>query len=195
MTEKEKLNAVLQKLYELRDDGNYHDLAEIMVSAGFHFGLEEERRIAENLRNRNLIRSFPNKESVPCRITSEGIEYVENSPVAPSSSNSFGAISIFGSTNVNVILASSHVITNQNYQNEALKLINQFKEELKRESTLSQEELDELKECIEEIENKIQQQKKVPKFVFDTLLSRTANWAALGSLAIEIGKVLELLPK
>ncbi|MCY7349312.1 MAG: hypothetical protein LH606_01415 [Cytophagaceae bacterium] len=195
MTEKQKFDAVLKKLYELHKAKQTQSLEEIFESLGIYENRQEVWDMAERLKKGGFIIYCFTDAETDCHITSEGRDYVEDPPVANNSSNNFGSISISNSANVALNLASSDVVTNQIYQSEAQKLIDQFKRELEKVSALNREELEDLKECIDDIESRVRDQKKVPKFALDTLLSRTGNLATLSSLAIEIAMFLGYLPK
>jgi len=100
-------------------------------------------------------------------------------------------INVADSNNVNIV-TGNNVKINSKVKAEALDIINQLKQALtEQKDQISQSA--ELIECAEEIEEKINADKKVSKFAFKGLLDSTSSIAGIGEFVISLGQVLGLM--
>ena len=77
MKQKEKLDLILKKLYELRDDKYSHTLTEIMTGLGIYESGEDMHRMAARLKDSGLAETNGTKEGVYVKIINPGIDYYD----------------------------------------------------------------------------------------------------------------------
>lgn len=104
------------------------------------------------------------------------------------------SINVADSSHVNIVTKSSTVKISQHQEKEAKELITQIKEALKAEREIDRVVIEEIGECLDDIESKVASNEKIPRLTFKGLLENTANSSQIGSLVITLGQVLGMIP-
>ena len=194
MKQSEKLDLILKFFYERRYNGlieyNYNILNKIIPISND----QELYLLIKRLQSDGYLKTFmfEGNGGGLVEITSYGIEYCEEDSYSYSGysiitnnynttiTDSSGVSVVNSSTNVNVTISNIGEINNK---------FHELIEKVKSSNEVSKVEKAEILECITEIQESLSLDKK-PKFAFKSLLEMTNNFAGIGSLALEISKIL-----
>ena len=193
MKQSEKLDLILKTLYNYRQDGRYFSIEEICKSQNIPVEPKIElRMIVKRLEQDGYIRAIYTNSDISAVLTSHGIEYCEEDSYANKGhsiiTNNYN-LTITNSPNANIVSSSDNVtILINNYSNIKNK-ISEIRDTIKRDTTISQNRIQDIIDCIDEVETAIDSGKK-PKFSFSSLVELTSNIAGIGSLVIELGELI-----
>ncbi len=196
MKQSEKLDFILNKLYEHRNESPYYSipgLAWDITDEGPDFQkLDELHRLSKRLEKDNMIKTIWDRSGANARITSHGIDYCENSSYTtkgfPLIQNN--SITISDSSNVNIISNSHNASINNTSHKEARELINSILLAIKNDTSLDIEFKNEVIECFDEINNKLESNKPVPKLFNTILLDYGSKIASISNFVLNLGKIL-----
>jgi hypothetical protein len=104
------------------------------------------------------------------------------------------SINVADSSNVNIITQSSSVKISQHQEKEAKDLIGKIREAIGKEREIDRVLVEEIGECLDDIEAKIENQAKIPRLTFKGLLENTANFSEVSNFVISLGQVLNMIP-
>ena len=184
MKHKEKLDIVLRGLYRYKFDGKYYPILQIIEEQGLAYGNNEPRHIAKRLNEDGYAKMVATKDRTSVCITSKGVEYCEQDSYALPGSSIINIYNI-DSTNSNLNIGSG----NQNvkgHSNKQIDDINEIKKELAYLKEVDNALVKEISECLDEIEEKIQQGKKVSSVLFRGLLAATADLTTIYPLMVKL---------
>lgn len=99
-------------------------------------------------------------------------------------------INVADSSNVNIVSGSSNVSISQKVKEDINNKIDQLLSELSKESNVNEEMKEELAECASDIRDKVNSDKKVPKFTIKSLLNLTSQISSLSSLGLSIAQLI-----
>lgn len=193
MKQAEKLDLILRELYRLRFDGKYYSIEFIGKKIGITIESHDEARIlTKRLEEDGFVISSITKDTCYVKLNSYGIEYCEEESYVHKGNsiitNTYN-MSITGSPNANIVSNSNDVnIEIANYQ-EINKKIGIIKNSINDDNSLSKDEKENILECLDEIENSLNLGRK-PKFAFNQLTEIASNLAGIGSLIIDLGKLI-----
>lgn len=192
MKQSEKLDLILRELYKYRFDGKYYNIGYLLEILNIEFEEHSElRMLGKRLENDGLIRTIWMKSGASACLTSHGIEYCEETSYSNSGSslvtNNY-QITIQNSPNSNIVTQSTNTYIQSNF-NQITEKITQILNAIKEESSINEDEKRELIDNLEEIEILLKADKK-PKASYKTLLENSASIAGIGSLVVELGKLI-----
>lgn len=190
MKQSEKLDLILRELYKHKHDGHYHSIKEICDNLNIDIAANAEvPSLAHRLKNDSLINAHFMLNDAMASLTTYGIDYCEEDSYTYRGSSIItnNYINVTNSPNANVVSNSSNVtITINNHQ--AIK--NKITEIRDAAETLTDQIIkQEILECLEEVEASIEAGKK-PKYSFTYLANIAGGLAGVGSLVIELGKLI-----
>lgn len=198
MKQSEKLDLVLKWLYARRHERHNTLLKRIMEELNIYESREDEDRIATRLHSDGLARAERMAAGTLLTITSEGVEYCEESSYSKPgfSLTTFNIGTVHSSNFLNNTGSISGSTINQSLKqdNAVGEIISKIKQALPTEASLSSTEKEEILNRLDEIEEKLSAQKQVRKHNITDLLSVAANSAQVMGFVIQLGQVLHLLP-
>ena len=98
-------------------------------------------------------------------------------------------MTITNSPNANIVSKSNNVTIQTNNYGVIKNKINDIREALKSDISIPQDKIQDIIDCIDEVETSLESGKK-PKFSFSSLVELTSNFSGIGSLVIELGKLI-----
>lgn len=181
MKQFEKLDLILKKLYELRHERNNLALDAIMQDLNIYESEEERRRLAERLESDGLANVYKTGAIV---ITHPGIKYCEeNSYSQPGKSLTSFNFNISGDiSGSNIMMTAgniSHVKQSIKQKNESSEIIRKIKEIALANNEIEKEQKDDILECANDMEDKINAGKPISKYQLKSLLDISAGFAQL----------------
>lgn len=99
-------------------------------------------------------------------------------------------INVADSSNVNIISDSSNVSISQEVKEDINSKIDKLLSELSKNSEVNEDMKEELAECASDIRDKVNDNKKVPKFTIKSLLNLTSQISSLSSLGLSIAQLI-----
>ena len=132
MKQSEKMDLILKRLYELRADGLYYSVKDILLYQGIEAGFDEIFRLTKKLEQEGYIRIMAQHQDVNGLITSEGIDRVEQETFSPPEAltvNNYYSVS--HSPNANLV-AHSHNVSISQEIDTAQKTVNEIRERAHR---------------------------------------------------------------
>jgi len=192
MKQTEKLDLILRELYKLRFDGHVYALKDICKENNIPIEpVNEVRALASRLKDDGYVNATFTFDDSLVEITSYGVEYCEEDSYTYKNhsiiTNNYN-LSITNSPNANIISNSSNVnISIANYA-EIKNKFEQIREAIESEN-ITEEAKNDLIECLNEVEILVDSEKK-PKFAFKQLLEIGSSIAGVGSLIVELGKLI-----
>lgn len=194
MKQSEKLDLLLRGYYEKRNTYLYYFPEQILKEFNIPFSdIREATSLGKRLHSDKFLtaRSISNMR-IWGRISSEGIDYCEGDSYTNKGfaiiTNDYSTV-INNSQGVSVVNSSENFTVNISNLIDIEKRITDLVELIKNSEIPSEVEKNNMLECIDEIKTSLQNDKK-PKYAFQALLGMTNNFAGIGSLAIEIGKLI-----
>lgn len=175
MKQKEKIDLIIQWLYERRHDNPQPvELRGIMKELGIFESEPELRLIAD-------------------RLTSEKCVELER---ISSLYTSVKVTNIFNKEVYNAVIGNHNSSFQQTaiINKKAQELVGRVKEGIKSSPKIDEKQKAELLEFVEEINEKIQAQKTVSSFSWSMLLSNTANLAQVVEPALQLAKLCGFIP-
>lgn len=188
MKQSEKLDLILKKLYEYRNDQTALTVQAVMESLGIYETKIEAERLKSRLEEDKLIDVDKYMGFVDTvKINSRGIEYCEETSFTDKNKSIVNMHFSGNFHNSNLMTAASSI----NYSSQSIgatdeitDLIQRIREALRQEA--KQEEQEDLTEYIQDVENKIKNNEKVPRLQWNTLIQNSANLATSGSLILQL---------
>ena len=191
MKQVEKLDILLQELYKERTNNQYVDPDDIYKSLKIDISYNEQTLILERLKELGLIKTFSTKDGQGAKITSAGIEYCEKNSFSeqgsPVITNNY-KYSISHSPNSNIVSHSTGVNIGSDIH-EINNLLNNILTELSKANEVDNSKEEEIKECIEEIKNNLENN-NIPKFGIRALISLLSDISSVGSLAASLANFI-----
>lgn len=190
MKQPEKLDFILKELFSTYkttgDLWHGRDIQTIFKDKGLIISSDEADALGARLDSEGLIIGNPTKSGFYPRLTSQGIEYIEEdsfskrgTPVTHLSfniNNSPGANIIHSSSNVSINTTSKEIVEILEKIYAAVQVSSEVDEELQRE-TLGR--IDEIKEHIIATE-------RIPNFALNDLLSKASDIVSIASFLISL---------
>lgn len=99
-------------------------------------------------------------------------------------------INVADSSNVNIVSGSSNVSISQKVKKDINNKIDELLSKLSKNNDVNKDVKEELTECALDIRDKVNSDKKVPKFSIRSLLSMTSQIASLSSLGLSIAQLI-----
>ncbi|WP_426059316.1 hypothetical protein [Hymenobacter sp. B1770] len=197
MKQSEKLDLILQTLYELRVTGQPQFLKTICENSGVPLVSRDELYIlAKRLENDNLVECHYIGAGVMAILNSYGIEYCEEDSYSykgtPLIMNTYN-LTISNSPQANIVSASTGVSVQNNFQGELKHKINEFRKLVAEDVNVDETQKQEINECLEEVESALNAGRK-PKFSFKQLSELASNVAGVSSLLLQIGQMIMSQP-
>ncbi len=93
--------------------------------------------------------------------------------------------------NSNIISQSNNTSINQKF-NEAQKTINEIKKVLSKNNEIEIQKAEEIRECLEEIENNVKNKTK-PKFAIKSLIELTSNISSISELVLNLSQIFGVI--
>lgn len=174
MTHKEKLDKILYLLYPLRYKGSQYRISEILMNGGVDFEAEEPRILAKRLDEDGLIKASFTKDGAFVRLTSRGIEYCEEESYSTPSTPVINLFSISNSPNTTIQIGNENIGTYNDNKLTNDKIL-ELRELIKDNTELTEVMVQEIGECLNELDEKIKSKKKIPNLLLKGLLSTTAD--------------------
>jgi len=192
MKQSEKLDLILNGLYQYRNDGKNHSIIEICKQQGILIeSIAELNRLCHRLKEDNLIHDVFTKDSYQGRISSIGIDFCENDSFSTSGHsvvNKYYNFHINESTGTSVVTESSDFVINKTF-NEATNLIEKIRENVANDSSVDNQKLTEILDCLNEIQTSLQSNQK-PKFAIKSLIELTSGITSIAGFVITLGELL-----
>lgn len=191
MKQSEKLDIILKELYKYKFDGKYHDIGLLLTNLNIDFEpYNELGMLGKRLETDGLIKTIWTRQGPSACLSSKGIEYCEETSYSNSNAiiNNNYNISLQNSNNSNIITSSNNITINYNYK-QIEEVINKIKKGIINEETLDENSKTDLIECVEELHSVVKNEGK-PKITYNALLENTSNFAGIGSLVLELGKLI-----
>jgi len=178
-----KFDLILKELYKHKNDGLYYSIGGICNALNIPVDSDMEiNKLGHRLKNDGLINTMFKHNDVLAELTSHGIDYCEdNSYSNPGHSvitNNYH-VSVVNSSNVNVVNESSNVTITQNIS-EADHAIEQIREALPMDHSISQDKATEILECLNEIQLALKNNQK-SKYSIKSLLDIAGGIASIAS--------------
>lgn len=190
MKQIEKLDFILRALYETSNKTG--EVVQLFKEKGIEMSLDDAHRLGRRLADAGYVKFVPTRDSAWVDLKSEGIEFIEGDSFTHKGHSAVtNNYAIFNSPNANIINQSNHVSITQSIDS-IKQTIDRLKEEINKEQSISAETRAELIECLGEIEV-VTKEGKAPKFAFKALTELASNVASIGSLVIELGKLMGLI--
>lgn len=191
----EKLDIILRSLYDLRFDGKYYSLKEILTNNNVNSSVDEVFALGKKLEADGHINFLGSHNDVFGSITTEGIEYVEDDSYSVTGSpitNNHYNISIVNSPNANYVNRSSNVSISQSF-NGVDEVIKNIRETIQKESGIDREIIENVLECLGEIEHTVKNGGK-PKYAVKSLLDIAGGISSVASWITVLGQFAGIIP-
>lgn len=186
MKQKEKLDLILKRLYQNRHTKNsYLSIYAILQELCIYESDEEARTLATRLKDDHMVDAISTRGGVELKITSYGIDYCEEDSYshagipAVALNYTIHGNAVFGDNNSNISQRIS-------YGQESQELLRKIAEGIDSSAELSESQKTQALECVGDIEEKLQAQKKVSAYQWSNLLNCTANIAQVTSFALQL---------
>jgi uncharacterized protein YehS (DUF1456 family) len=157
MTQKEKLDIILKRLYSFKFDGKYYDIKEILVNNSCDVNREEVFALAKRLDKEGLIKMLVSKDNIMGLITSYGAEYSETDSYTYEGraviTNNY-EIKIENSPGSNIVNKSEKVTINTQ-ENNITDILTKILEIIDKEVSVEEDKKREIHECAKEIQNNL----------------------------------------
>lgn len=190
-----KLDLILQSLYKNDYNDNYQSVREICEREHIPFeSYTELMRLTKRLETDGYIKAYYTQADIDVILTSHGIEYCEEDSSTykghSSTITNNNSLIITNSPNANIISNSNNVNIQVNSDESNIKnKINEIKEAINQDYSVQNNTRQDIIDCIEELETIIDAGKK-PRSTFEHLLDLTSKFAGIGSLILELGKLI-----
>lgn len=200
MKQTEKRDAILLWLYNRRHEGRRNlYLKEIMEKLKIYESEQKLDNIAEKLKSDNFVdlQKIAGGQVVIHKIKPDGVDYCEQDSYSHPG-QSIISLNFHGAVNSSNLLVGSNISNvSQAYiiKSEANELILKIKQILQEHEEASQNQKEELMECVNDIEDKIKANKPVLKYQLGSLINNSAGIAQLASLAIQLGQIYGYFPQ
>lgn len=193
MKQSEKLDLILKALYQIRHDGFYYSIESICEANNIPVAPHNEvSMLAHRLNNDGYIKASFTKSDTSAILTSHGIEYCEEDSYSYQGhsiiTNTYN-LTISNSPNANIISGSKNVNIQIHNYSEIKKKISEVRDAIENNDGISKDKQKNLVECLDEVETLIDADKK-PKFSFKQLTEEGSNIAGIGSILIELGRLI-----
>jgi hypothetical protein len=99
-------------------------------------------------------------------------------------------INVADSSNVNIVSGSSEVNITQELKNDVNQKIDEILSELTKVNNVNTELKEEVTDCVNDIHDKINNDKKIPKFTIKSLINLTSQISTISSLGLSLAKLL-----
>lgn len=190
MKQIEKLDLILKSLYE--KPGKIGEVVQLLKEKGVDVTFDDAIRLGKRLADAGFVKLSSVRDSALVEMKSEGIEFVEGDSFTHKGQSVISNHYIISnSPNANLVAQSSNVSIVQNI-GDIKQTIEKIKSEVSSDTSVSVNKKQEFNECLHEVETGIQAGKN-PKFAFKALLELASDFASVGSLVIELGKLTGLI--
>jgi len=192
MKQTEKLDLILRELYKHRYNGNSYPIEGICQTLGIAVsGKYEVLSLAHLLNDKGLINlTLLSQSRVHASLTSYGVQYCEGDSFTFSGhsviTNNY-TMNINNSPNSAIVSSSNNVTITITNHGEIKNKIQEIKEAAA--GVDSDEIRNNILECLEEINNNIENNKK-PKFAFSALITLATGITKVAPLVTELGHLL-----
>lgn len=193
MKQSEKLDLILKSFYDHRFDGIQEFSTahfEKLIPLANEYELDV---LMKRLQADGYLKTYLSEEDGGiAKITSRGIEYCEESSytyIGSSLVTNNYSISVNNSSGISIVNASKNININISNIKDVNNKIEELLKAIHGNSIISQSNRVEIIECIDEIKTSLANDKK-PKYSFKSLLEMTSDFAGIGSLVAEIGKLI-----
>jgi len=192
MKQSEKLDLILKGLYDYKDTGKYHSLIGVCNAINIPLALEEWNRLAHRLKDDGYVRTIFNYDDCMLQLTTYGIDYCEQDSYTYSGNaiitNTYN-INVENSSNINIVSQSTDVKITLETKNEADKKIELLLKKLSELTEIDNDLKTDIFDCVKDIQNKLRQNEKVPKYSLKGLIDLTSKVASLSSLGVGIAQL------
>lgn len=191
MKQSEILDLILKELYETKSDGQFKHIRDILNELNIHATVNEVIIYAERLKIdgfAEIIKVMPG--GAVARITSFGIDYVENDSYSYRGKSIITNNYIFDSPNASIVNQSQNVSIKIN-NNEVNELFKQLQALIESSNQNDEKIKTAINDCLYEFKESVEQQKP-SKSLLRQLLSLTSDIGGAGTLIYTIAKALGL---
>lgn len=190
MTHKEKLDKVLYLLYNHKFSGRQYPISEIMRTGNLAYEGEEPRIIAKRLHDDGLVKATFTKDGALVKLTSSGIEYCEEESYSLPGKPIINIYSISNSSYASIVVGNQNTI---NYSSSELikNKIKEIRTLISENQELTEALVREIGECLDELDEKISNKRKVPTTLLKGLLSSTADFATIYPHVISLSELFK----
>ncbi len=178
----------------MKNDGDYMDFQTVVETSKLVIERRDEQHMLfKRLETDGYISAhfFIGGEGI-AKITSRGIDYCESDSYSyegkPLITNNYN-FNIENSTGVALVTSSSNVHINQTFGTAIQEKFDALLRAVEEEIRLDQSQKQDIKDCVTEIKEAIANNLK-PRFSYKALLEMTSSFAGIGSLVLEIGKLI-----
>lgn len=189
MKQKEKLDKILFYLYKHKFNGSSYDVAGILEENKIDFDINEPRAIAKRLESEGLVKALFSFDGTYVELTSSGVEYCENDSFSSRGKSVVNIFSISNSPN-SVIISGDRNTVNYSNEVEIRKHLEELQKEVGNNKQLTVTMMEEIGECLDEINDKVERKRRIPKLLLAGLLSSTAD---IGTLYPYVKQLIESL--
>jgi hypothetical protein len=196
MKQSEKLDLILRDLYKYKNDGHHHSIGLICKALNIPLDSDLEMgNLASRLKTDGLINATITIGDSSAELTSSGIEYCEENSYSYTGhsiiTNNYN-ISVVNSPNSNIVSQSSNVSITQSIS-EVNQTIEKIRETIASDSTIEMCKVDEILECLNEIQECIKNNQK-PKYAIKSLLEIAGGISSIASLVMTLGQFAGIIP-
>ncbi len=198
MKQSEKLDLILQYLYDRKDDGMNYGIKEIMSDIGIYSNDIEANRLAYRLKDQGLIHPTFTIGYTEMHISTYGIDYCEETSFTVPGT-SLISLHMGDINNSNFLFNSGSISrspitqTTKHTDDEISLLIARIKAALREVE--DQKAREELSEGLQEVESKIQKKEKVPLLMWDAIVKRAVDFAQIAGPVLQLAQVYGYIPK
>jgi hypothetical protein len=153
MRQSEKLDIILQRLYESRFDGKYYSIRQILADAGVLSSFDEVFALGEKLEEKGFIKFAGSFEGGSGTITTDGIMYCEEDSFTGEGNaiiNKTYSIKIENSPGANIVNQSNNVTITPTVSDIA-QILDDLISTISEDRTVSSVKIQEIQASIQEI--------------------------------------------
>jgi hypothetical protein len=197
MKQSQKLDIILRKLHEYRHERRTIMLIPLLQELNIYEGEEEANRLAKRLNDEGYAKITRIAAGTLLEISTYGIDYCEEDSFSkPGISLLSNSYHISGSNNTSIIIDSSHVNVQQlnNHKQEAYDLINDITKGLNEVSEISPTQKQDISENLQDIKEKIDQNKLPKRYQLDTLIKALGGLEKLTDYGVKLAQLFGYLP-
>lgn len=193
MKHTEKLDAILRELYDRGLDKKDQMLNQICEGKNIPLKSRDELyAIADRLEKDGYVVCQRISAGIYATLTSHGIEYCEEDSYAYKGhaivTNLYN-LNITNSPYANIVSSSSNVSISIKTKSEIKNKIKELKDRISNSNDIISDKKTDILDCIKEVEDSIDSDRK-PKFAVKYLIEQASNIAGVGSLLLELGKLI-----
>jgi len=149
-------------------------ITQVLVDGNIEFEMEEPRILAKRLNQDGLIKASFTKDGAFVKLTSRGIEYCEQESYSTPNTPVINLFSISNSTNTSIQIGNYNSVL-YNDKEQIDEKIEELRNQIEENTDLTEAMVREIGECLDELDEKISNNKSIPKLLLTGLLSTTAD--------------------